>query len=168
MFQIGELVIYGTEGVCRITAVETMKVGTTRREYYVLKPVLRGSSTVYVPKDNEALRPKMRRLLSVSEIEELIRSVTQEETVWIEDNSERKAEYQKILAEGERTGLMRMIRALYERRRFLRGSGKQLRSGDDQLLRDAERLLNDEFAAVLEISPHEVPDYIRSKMQLEA
>ena len=49
---------------------------------------------------------------------------------------------------------------------FIRELRKKL--SRSEAAEDAERLLNDEFAAVLEISPHEVPDYIRSKMQLEA
>ena len=35
-------------------------------------------------------------------------------------------------------------------------------------LRDAEKLLNDEFAHVLHIPQQDVPDYIRSRMEREA
>ena len=35
----------------------------------------------------------------------------------------------------------------------------------EQMLRDAEKLLNDEFALVLNIKPREVPEYIRSRLE---
>lgn len=168
MLQTGELVIYGAQGVCRVEGLEKMKVGTSRREYYVLKPLMRGSATVYVPADNDELRLKMRRLLSREELDALIAEVTSEPPVWQEDNNLRKAEFQRVIAEGERGGLMRMIRAIYLHRQELKTRNKRLRSTDEQFLRDAERLLNDEFATVLGIAPQEVPQYIQKSLEIGA
>ena len=39
---------------------------------------------------------------------------------------------------------------------------------NEQTLRDSEKLLNDEFAHVLQIPQQDVPDYIRSRMEREA
>lgn len=168
MLRDGEMVIYGTEGVCRIAGTESMKVGGTRAEYYVLKPVYRENATVFVPKENERLVAKMRRVLSAEEIDRLLGAVAQEEVAWVEDPNERKEAYAEILKSGDRCRIVRMIRALHLRRQELRSAGKQLRSGDDQLLRDAERLLHDEFALVLHIPQQEVPEYIRRKIMAGA
>lgn len=168
MFQDGELVIYGAEGVCRIAGTQNMKVGAAKAEYYVLKPVYRESATVYVPKENAHLLAKMRRVLTAEEINRLLGTVAQEEIPWIEDPNERKEAYAGILASGDRCRIVRMIRTLYLRRQALRGMGKQLRSGDDQILREAERLLHDEFALVLHIPQQEVPEYIRRKIMAGA
>lgn len=165
MFQIGETVLYGTEGVCRITEVMQMKCGGTRAEYYVLKPIYRGGATIYVPLGNERLLERMRRVLSAQEIDELLQSVTQEELAWIDDANERRQEYAKILTAGDRRDIVRLIRALYLRRQALVSVGKHLRTSDEQLLRDAEKLLNDEFALVLNIPQHEVPEYIRRHIE---
>ena len=54
---------------------------------------------------------------------------------------------------------------LYLHREALNGKGKRLRTNDEQMLRDAEKLLNDEFALVLNIKPREVPEYIRSRLE---
>ncbi len=168
MFQIGQTVLYGMEGVCTIEERKKMKVGHTRAFYYVLRPVFRPTSTIFVPEDNELLLSKMRPVLSQEEITMLLREVPQEELAWIEDPNERKLEYQKILNGGERLWLVRLIRALYLRRQLLQSRGKHLRTGDEQMLRDAEKLLNDEFALVLNISQNEVPEYIRSQIELSA
>lgn len=165
MYQIGETVLYGTEGVCRIGGTQEMKVGGKKKPYYVLKPVYREGATVFVPMDNDALLSKMRRVLSAEEIDAILRSAAEEELLWIDDPNERKQEYSRILTCGDRRELVRLIRTLYLRRQELRAVGKHLRSGDDQLLRDAEKLLNDELALVLNIPQHEVPEYIRSLLE---
>lgn len=164
MAQVGQIVLYGTEGVCRISEICKMKVGHKREEYYVLRPVHREGATVFVPLNNQVLLEKMRPLLSKEEINGLIDAVSREQPIWIEDAAERKAEYQRILLSSGREELLRMIRSLYLRRSELRERGKHLRGSDEQMLRDAEKLLNDEFALVLEIDQREVPEYIRSRV----
>ena len=168
MFQRGETVLYGTEGVCRIAEIQEMKIGRRKPEYYVLKPVYRESATIYVPVDNPTLVARMKHVLSQQEIDRLLETVLEGEVPWVEDVNERKAEYGKILSSGDRRLLVRMVRTLYLRRQQLRTQGKQLRTGDDQLLREAEKLLHDEFALVLNIPQREVPEYIRSHVEVSA
>ncbi len=165
MSRLGETVLYGTEGVCKVAEICKMKVGSKREDYYVLKPIHREGATVFVPVANEALLAKMRPILSKEEIDTLIDSVNGEETVWIEDHTERKAEFQRILTGGDRRELLGMIRSLYLHRQELIEAGKRLRTNDDQMLRDAEKLLNDEFALVLNIPQNQVAEYIRSRVE---
>ena len=55
MYSIGEVVLYGSNGVCEITEITTKKIGKDSIEYYVLKPVCSDSSTLFVPTQNEML-----------------------------------------------------------------------------------------------------------------
>ncbi len=167
MFQIGDTLLYGTEGVCKMEEICEMKVRSAKAKYYVLRPLYRDGSTVFVPVDNEALTAKMRPLLTVDEINALLEKVSEEGGLWIEDAAERKAEFQKILVSGDRFEILRMIRTLYLRRRELQEKGKRLRTNDEQMLRDAEKLLNDELSLILGISQREVPDYIRRHIEGE-
>lgn len=168
MFQIGQTVIYGMEGACTIEDRKIMKVGRTRASYYVLRPVFRATSTVFVPEDNPALLSKMRTVISQEEIHAILQEAPLQELDWIDDPNERKTEYQKILAGGECLWLLRLIHALHEHREHLQRKGKYLRTADDQMLRDAEKLLHDEFAVVLNIEQREVPGYIRSQIAFSA
>lgn len=165
MYQIGETVLYGTEGVCTIAEVREMKIGRERASYYVLQPVYREGATIFVPLANEALLAKMRPLLSAAEIDGLLQCVRRDEPAWIEDAAQRKEEFHRILTAGDRKELLVMIRTLYRHREALQKTGKRLRTNDDQMLRDAEKLLNDEFALVLNIKPREVSEYIRSRLE---
>lgn len=165
MAEVGQVVLYGAEGVCRISEICRMKVGHKREEYYVLRPIHREGATVFVPLNNEALLSKMRPLLTVEEIHGLMEQVAGETPFWIEESGERKVEYQRILQGSDRLELLRMIRGLYLRRDALRQRGKYLRGSDEQMLRDAEKILNDELSLVLEIDRREVPEYIRRRME---
>ena len=140
MLEPGQTVLYGTEGICTIEAIETLRIGGKRSKYYVLRP----------------------------EIESLLQSAAGESISWIDDPNERKQVFAQILSGGDRRRVLHLIRMLYVRRRELQKNGKHLRIADEQTLRDAEKLLNDEFAHVLHIPQQDVPDYIRSRMEREA
>ncbi|MBQ6431925.1 MAG: CarD family transcriptional regulator [Oscillospiraceae bacterium] len=165
MYQVGETVFYGTEGVCRVEEIREMKVNREAAEYYVLRPVYREGSTVFVPVQNELLVSRMRPLLTRKQIEKMIDKVNEKDEDWIDDASERKAAFQQILLSGDRQELLSMVRVLYLRRHNLQTVGKRLRTNDEQMLRDAQKLLDDEFSVVLGIKPREVPEYIRSKLK---
>ena len=120
------------------------------------------------PTDNELLCSRMRPVLSEPEIESLLQSAAGESISWIDDPNERKQVFAQILSGGDRRRVLHLIRMLYVRRRELQKNGKHLRIADEQTLRDAEKLLNDEFAHVLHIPQQDVPDYIRSRMEREA
>lgn len=165
MFELGQTVLYGTEGVCIIDRIEQMKVNRVRTKYYVLKPVHRDGATVFVPMDNELLLAKMRPILSREEIDTILTHVHDDEVAWIEDHNERKQVFQSILGTGNCTQILRMLRTLYLRRQQLIERGKHLRSSDDQILRDAEKLLDDEFAWVLQIPRQQVSAYVRSHVE---
>ena len=55
MYQVGDVVSYGTAGVCRIAALAERTVGGQARQYYQLEPQRGRSSTVLVPVENAAL-----------------------------------------------------------------------------------------------------------------
>lgn len=165
MYQVGDTVFYGTEGVCRVAEICEMKVNREKAEYYVLHPIYREGSTVFVPLKNELLLSRMRPLLTKKQIDRMIEEVNQTDEDWIDDASERKAEFQRILISAERRDLLAMVRMLYLRRQNLETVGKRLRTNDEQMLRDAEKLLNDEFSVVLGIQPSKVPEYIRGKLK---
>ena len=90
MFQINDVIIYGTQGVCRITGTEEKCVSGKKRTYFVLKPVEDKGATIFAPTDNEAVLRKMRRLLTKAEIHQLIDSMERESAPWEENENLRK------------------------------------------------------------------------------
>ncbi len=166
MFKVCDKVFYGAHGVCEILEIKSCSIAGEVKEYYILKPVYQPHSTLYVPVTNQALTSKMHPLLSREEIEELINTMPQEETLWLEDDTLRKETYNKILAGGERKKIVQIIKTLYLEQSIRHSLGKRLRQSDEQILGRAEDLLYHEFALVLNISPDQVLPLLQRKIEL--
>ena len=168
MFSVNDKIHYGSSGVCVIQEIATMRFGRTRERYYVLKPVYQKSSVIYVPLENEALVSKMRPLLSQDEVDALIASIPTVETAWIDDPQARKASFDELLRSHSCAGLLVIIKTLSAQKELRQARGKSLHVSDDTYLREAQRLLYDEFADALGILPSQVEDYIQDKLQPSA
>lgn len=83
MFQVNDVIIYGAQGVCKITGTEEKTVNGRKKTYFVLKPVGDQGATIFAPTDNELVLRKMRRLLTKNEIHQLIASMPEENAVWV-------------------------------------------------------------------------------------
>ena len=166
MYNVGTTVIYKNEGVCKITEITERRFRDKNIEYYVLKPVHKDDSEIYVPKNNKELLGKMRKILSKEEILELIKTMPDEESIWIADENERKEHYREILIRGDRTELVRLIKTLYLHKQNQKKTGKKLHIADEKFLKDAEHLLYDEFAFVFNISKDEVLPFITGELEI--
>lgn len=167
MFLTGDTIIYENYGVCRITGTRDMEIGHTVRPYYELKPVFESNLTFYLPIGQEKIEGKMHRILSTKEIYALIKTMPDEDTIWIENESERKEQYKQILAGNDRPALVKLIKTLYLRQQELKENGKKLYVSDERFLRDAEKALYDEFAYVLDIKPEEVLPFIHGHIKTD-
>lgn len=155
MFQINDVIRYGTQGVYRITDITKKSVGSTKKDYFVLTPVNEKNPTIFAPVDNAATKQKMRRLLTKEEILRLIDSMPQEDALWVENENERKERYKNILAKGDHVELIQMIKAIYGHQKQRQAEGKRLHMSDEYFLRDAEQILYNEFQYVLELKNKE-------------
>lgn len=164
-FSAGDTLVYGTQGVCRVKEISTLKFGKTQTEYYILTPVADERSVVYVPTGSEKLVSKMRELISREELDELIDSAMENQLDWISDDAGRKSYCDEVVKTGTGRELMQLIGMLYNRREALRAEKKHFHNVDAQYLKAAERLLHDEFAYVLGISVDDVPEYITQRIE---
>ena len=79
-FKEGDVVVYGSQGICRITGTEKMRVGGKSTVYFILNPVYRKNSKIFVPSDNEKLMEKMHSVIEKDEIdgrEEITKKITE-------------------------------------------------------------------------------------------
>ena len=164
MYSVNEKIHYGGSGVCVIQEITTMRFGRTREQYYVLKPVYQNSSLIYVPVGNEQLTAKMRPVMSKDEVDSLIDSIDEIPTAWEEDPQLRKTSFDALLRSNECRSLIVLIKTLNEHRERRQASGKALHVSDESFLREAQRLLYDEFAGALGIQPDQVRSYIETKL----
>ena len=166
MFHVNDVILYSSQGVCEIVDVDEKIFGGVKRTYYVLKPVGDNGTTIFVPTDNEVLLKKIRKLLSEAEINALIDSMPNEETIWIANESERRECYNKILASGDHLELIKMIKAIYLHKQELEANKKRLHVMDERFFKDAEQMLYNEFQYVLKLrNKNELLGYILSRIE---
>ena len=165
MFSVGDMIVYGVEGVCRVEEAGRLRVpGLDRnRDYYRLTPYYRGG-TIYTPVDGRAA---MRPVISRRSLETLIPRLP--EIPLLEDmptDSRSAGEYYRaILAEHNCERLLRLCKSLYAKQQMLSALHKNISSAELRNWKMAEELLYGEFGYVLGIRPAEVKSYLRRHLQ---
>ena len=164
MYKVNDTIHYGGSGVCVIQDISLLRFGRTRERYYVLKPLHQNASVIYVPVDKEQLVSKMRPVMTREEVEALISEIPSVETDWIEDPQDRKNSFDQLLRNNNCTDLVRIIKTLVRHKERRQQMGKALHVTDENYLREARRLLLDEFAGALDMTPNAAEAYIESRI----
>lgn len=167
MFRKGECVLYGFHGVCKILDLEVRSVNKKKIEYYVLEPVEQIGARFYVPTQNEAAAAKLHPIISQKELEEILRPENICTENWITDENQRKQHYKELLSAGDRVALMRMVHTLHRHKTQQKESGRKFHLCDENFLRDAQKLLDAEFAMVLGIPQDQIGSYVQSALTFE-
>ena len=160
MYKVNDMVMYGSFGICKVTAIEKRDLTGEEQEYYILKHINSEKNIFYVPTNNDTALSKMHPICSKAEVDELISHMNSEGLIWIDNDIKRKEEYSRIIKDADKREIIRLIKTLYLRRKELAESGKKLRSTDENYLSLAENMLFEEFAYALDIDKSEVVEYI--------
>lgn len=164
MFQVGELVVYGVHGVCRVREIQERMVNKVTQQYLVLEPVGKKGSQYMVPVQNEAAMSRVSRLISKEEWEALLASPQVHTFCWITDENKRKQSYRELNGSGTREGLLQTIYSIYVHRSAQKAVGRRLHMCDENFLHDAEKILAGELEAVLGLTGPEALSYLRTSL----
>lgn len=167
MFHVGDHVLYGIHGVCRITDVEERIIDRRKVRYFVLEPLEQAGARYLIPTHNESALAKLRHVLRKEELEGILRSDAVRQDAWIADENARKQSYRELINSGDRVALLRMIRSLHKHKDTQAAAGRKFHLCDENFLRDAERLLNAEFSLVLGIEQGQVGSYVIAALKEE-
>ena len=164
MYEVGHLVVYGIHGVCRIVAAEVKTVDRKQIPYFVLEPIEQPGTRYYIPSQNQTALCKIRHLMDRQSLLDMLSADATEEN-WIDDENKRKQYYRQIINGVDSPALLRMVHALYRHKSRQETQGRKLHLCDENFLRDAQRVLNAEMAAVLQIPAAEVPAFMRQQLE---
>ncbi len=163
MFKIGDVVVYGTAGVCKIEEISSKTFGTVNCNYYVLKPLIQTASTVFVPVENERLTRKMHPILSQEEFLKVFCAAKNGETIRPDSEIERREKFTEILESGNRQSLILMVYDLNNLKSEQQQCGRRLHIADERLLNSAQTLLFEEISYVFKIDITEVSSFLDSQ-----
>jgi CarD family transcriptional regulator len=167
MYKENDTVMYQAQGLCKIAEISEKEFEGNRRQYYVLKPLNDDKTTIFIPVDNGTTTAKMYPVSSPEEMLALIQTMLREKPIWIDDEIVRKVRYQEILSGGNRLELARLAKTLYLRQQAQKNQGKRLHLTDERYLKEAEKILYEEIAHVLNIERGQVLSFILDQVQLE-
>lgn len=148
MYQIGELVQYGTSGVCRVEEIVQGVPGLQKdTECYLLIPVSKKEEKIYTPVDNDKV--KMRRILSSEEVNELIRQASKIEGPTISNEKQCESIYREELYSVDCYRWLGLLKTLYNRRAVRIAIGKKVTATDERYLKSVEERLKEELTLVI-------------------
>lgn len=159
MYGIGDVVVYSSNGVCRVDEITNKKIAGEKMEYYVLTPVYAETSTLFVPIKNDMLVKRMRYVLSQNDIKFALDSADKKPK-WINDKNERFEFCRNSISDGNFKNLVEIMRSFktHEKQQGLKG--KHLHISDERLLKEVEKMLFDEVCYVFNVERSEVAEMI--------
>ncbi len=165
MYQIGDLIIYGGEGVCRVEAVGPLALSDMKSDklYYTLQPLYR-TGTVFAPVEGKVF---MRPVISKAEAEALVRSIPDIQEEHLEGRNLRVAgeHYQKLLESHDCADLVQLIKTIYVKQQHAQAAGRKGGQVDERYRKRAEDTLYGELAVALDIPKDAVEGYIRDALK---
>ncbi len=160
MYSVGETIIYTTYGLCKISDIIQKEFNGSLLDYYILKPLNDAKSSLQVQVNNPITKEKLRAILSKTEIIELIHQIPSIEPYWIENENERKKHFSSILRCGKRIEIIGILKSIFEHQNELRLRGRKLHACDEQYFKDAEKIIYEEMAYVLNINKNDIVQFI--------
>ena len=165
MFQPGELLVYGTTGVCRVEGVTRLnQTGPDRdKQYYMLKPLFQ-DGVIYAPVDSQKV--PVRPVISAEAAEALIDLIPtlQTEVCRAPTLQALAQHYQTAVRSHDCRDLIELMMSIYAKRQQAESQKRRLGMVDERYMKQAERLLYGEFSAALGIPVDEVQPYIARRI----
>ena len=117
MFKIGEYVVYGMNGVCRVEEIGPMNLSgiDSNKEYYTLLPLYTKGSRVFTPVDNRKV--VMRPVISRQDACNLIDEMKSVERIEVADDKHRELAYKEALKSCDCRELVRIINTVVKRKK---------------------------------------------------
>ncbi len=162
MFNKGDCIVYGTNGVCRVTEVCDSPFGNNdSRSYYALNPLNDKGSVIYTPV--EGGRIPFRPLYSKEEIEKLLDRMDDIPGIVVKNEKQRRDSYRVAMSSASPEAYISIIKTVAKRRENAFENHRQLAVTDAEYERQAKNCLYSEFALVLGLPLSEVEGYIRGR-----
>ena len=167
MFDIGDLLFYGTNGVCRVSEICASPFDTNdTRQFYKLTPIAENTSLViYTPVDNTQVI--MRPLISRDEAEALVARIPDIEKVTVAVEKHRKEAYRETIREGNPEGYVKIIKTVRARREYFKRTRRRVPDLDNDFEHTARLCLYGELSTVLGVSREEISRIILEGVMME-
>ena len=162
MYQIGDLVVHGSMGVCRVEGFSQPN-SRDQKQFYCLSPLYQ-PGVVYTPV--ESSKVPLRPVMTAEDASALLEKIPQIGTEVIKERTLQllSQRYQSVLQSGDSLQLLTLILSVREKRRQAELQNRRLGMVDERFCRQAERLLFGELAVALSMPVEEVSACITARL----
>lgn len=164
MFDIGDLIIYSSHGICKIDDICDKTVSGVTRKYYVLHPLENNHDlTISTPINNDQVL--MKGLINKEEAFEILETFNEPGMKWNNNANPRFNFFTKIVHSGNRKEIAKVVNTLMRKQIELENSDKKLYQKDETLLNDTQNILFEELAIAMETSYKQIHEMVLNKIQ---
>lgn len=169
MYQVGEKIVYGGNGVCVVDEIRTLEAPHSDGEtkvYYVLRPIYQDCK-ISIPIDTNMF---MRPVITADEANALVDSIPgiQAEPYYNTALRQLQEYYEAKLSTHSCADLVELTMSLYQKKKKTESQKRKFGAIDERYMKRAEDLLFGELSAALEIPKTEVRQYIRDRLAANA
>ena len=165
MFEKGEILYYGTAGVCKVSDICRSPFDKNDdRMYYVLEPNDFSEGTIiYAPVENSQVL--LRSIMTKQQAELLMSSLATMEPMEIFNEKHRREEYRMALRNGTPESIARIIKTVYLRKKTAVKMQKKASDTDMEYDKLARKALLGELATAMGTSVHEAEEKVNAAMK---
>lgn len=147
MYKVGDYVVYGMQGACRVTDIAEVDFADKGKLYYKLIPEADKKGEIFVSVDSGS--KKMRDLMSEDKANEMLEKIHEVEGNWQIDDRNRETTYKQAINKGDYDQMMNILVGLYQKKQNRVKQGKRQTEVDDRIFRNTKKVLLGELAVVL-------------------
>ncbi len=168
MFKVGDLILYGSTGVCRVVDITPNgPMGTDQdHHYYELAPLYQ-NCTIFVP--TNTTKVFMRPIITKDEAKRLVDMIPGMQVEVYNDYAMNQLtqHYKASLETHDCYDLLELCMSTYARKKAAEQQNKKFGAIDEKYMKRAEDLLFGELAAALGMDREQVNEYIAEKVNGE-
>ena len=164
MYDVGQLVQYGSTGVCKVREIKVQEAPDgEERLYYILQPLYK-PGVICAPVESQKIF--IRPIISKEEADRLICLIPTMDCPAIHCRMSRELseKYDELMRSHECRDWMILTISIKAKKRDLKSQKRKFGIVDERFLKQAEELLFGEFAAALDIPKDQVQGYIQRKV----
>lgn len=165
MFNVGDLIMYSTHGICQIDEVCEKTYLDVTKNYYVLHPLNNNKLKISTPVDNDKVM--MVEIMDKERAEAILESFKLPGIEWIENNKERNKVYSDIVNSGNREEISKILSTLKRKNQEAIDDKVKFVDQDKALLTSLQNILLSELAYSLNVSTDSIFETVDSYINIQ-
>ena len=162
MFKKGDLLYYGSTGVCMVEDVCCSPYDRNNKQlYYKLSPrSANNDSIIYTPVENS--RIIIRPIMTEDEVKSLFERFLEIKPLVVVNEKQRREEYRAVIQSGVPEKIISLLKTIHNRKKKFESEKKRISEADTEMGRIAKSVFLNEVSAVTSRPYDDVDNYTYS------